>query len=62
VPVAPKQLSHKQQSRDAITSVRPDLKNFHASLSDDQKARFNTMGPPLKDTSSPQQRQSGGQH
>jgi hypothetical protein len=42
---------------DAINSVRPDLKNFYASLSDDQKAKFNTMGPPPKDTSSPQQRQ-----
>jgi LTXXQ motif family protein len=46
---------------DAIKSVRPDLKNFYASLSDDQKARFNTMGPPPKAASSPQQRQSGGQ-
>jgi LTXXQ motif family protein len=31
---------------DAIEAVRPDLKNFYASLSDDQRARFNTMGPP----------------
>jgi LTXXQ motif family protein len=46
---------------DAIKSVRPDLQNFYASLSDDQKAKFNTMGPPPKATSSPQQRQSGGQ-
>ena len=46
---------------DAIKSVRPDLSNFYASLSDEQKARFNTMGPPPKTTSSPQQRQSGGQ-
>jgi LTXXQ motif family protein len=46
---------------DAITSVRPDLSNFYASLSDEQKARFNTMGPPPKAVSSPQQRQSGGQ-
>jgi hypothetical protein len=46
---------------DAITSVRPDLNNFYASLSDEQKARFNTMGPPPKAVSSPQQRQSGGQ-
>ena len=37
---------------DAIKSVRPDLKNFYASLSDDQKARFNTMGPPPKAASS----------
>jgi len=45
----------------AIKSVRPDLNNFYASLSDEQKARFNTMGPPPKAVSSPQQRQSGGQ-
>jgi hypothetical protein len=46
---------------DAIKSVRPDLQNFYASLSDEQKAKFNTMGPPPKATSSPQQRQSGTQ-
>jgi ABC-type transporter MlaC component len=46
---------------DAIKSVRPDLQNFYASLSDEQKAKFNTMGPPPKATSSPQQRQSGSQ-
>jgi len=44
---------------DAIKSVRPDLQNFYASLSDEQKARFNTVGPPPKATSS--QRQSGSQ-
>ena len=26
-------------------SIRPDLENFYASLSDGQKARFNVMGP-----------------
>jgi hypothetical protein len=46
---------------DAIKAVRPDLNNFYASLSDDQKARFNTMDPPPKAASSPSQRQSGGQ-
>jgi LTXXQ motif family protein len=46
---------------DAIKSVRPDLLNFYASLSDEQKAKFNTMGPPPQATSSPQQRQNGGQ-
>ncbi len=46
---------------DAIKSVRPDLQNFYASLNDEQKARFNTVGPPPKAGSSPQQRQSGGQ-
>ncbi len=30
---------------DAIKSVRPDLQNFYASLSDEQKAKFNTIGP-----------------
>ena len=45
---------------DAIKAVRPNLKNFYASLSDDQKARFNTMGPPPLAASSPQQRQNGG--
>jgi hypothetical protein len=46
---------------DAIKSVRPDLQNFYASLSDEQKAKFNTIGPPPKAPSSPPQRQSGGQ-
>jgi ABC-type transporter MlaC component len=45
---------------DALKAVRPNLKNFYASLSDDQKARFNTMGPPPLAASSPQQRQNGG--
>jgi hypothetical protein len=44
---------------DAIKSVRPNLQNFYASLNDEQKAKFNTMGPPPKATSS--RRQSGGQ-
>ena len=29
---------------DAMKSVRPRLENFYASLSDEQKARFNNMG------------------
>jgi hypothetical protein len=41
---------------DALEAVRPNLKNFYASLSDDQKARFNTMRPSPSDPSSPQQR------
>jgi hypothetical protein len=45
----------------AIKSVRPDLNNFYASLSDEQKAKFNTMGPPPNAGSPPQQRQSGSQ-
>jgi hypothetical protein len=31
---------------DAMKSVRPKLENFYASLSDEQKASFNTMGSP----------------
>jgi hypothetical protein len=30
---------------EATGSIRPDLENFYASLSDGQKARFNVMGP-----------------
>jgi len=30
---------------DAIEAIQPSLKNFYASLSDDQKARLNTMRP-----------------
>jgi hypothetical protein len=29
----------------AIRTIRPSLKNFYASLSDDQRAKFNMMGP-----------------
>jgi ABC-type transporter MlaC component len=39
---------------DAIKEVRPNLKNFYTSLSDDQKARFNMMGPALVPASSQQ--------
>ncbi len=42
---------------DAIKAVRPNLKNFYASLSDDQRARFNTMGPLPPAASSSQPRQ-----
>jgi LTXXQ motif family protein len=31
---------------EAIKTVRPALGDFYASLSDEQKARFNTLGPP----------------
>ncbi len=30
----------------AMNTIRPKLQDFYASLSDDQKARFNTMAPP----------------
>ena len=36
---------------DAIRAVRPNLENFYALLSDDQKARFNMMGAPPKPAS-----------
>jgi hypothetical protein len=39
---------------DAIKAVRPNLKNFYTSLSDDQKARFNMMGPAQVPASSQQ--------
>jgi len=31
---------------EAVNTIRPALNNFYASLSDDQKARFNVMQPP----------------
>jgi hypothetical protein len=36
----------------AIKTVRPALASFYASLTDEQKARFNTLGPPKKTTAS----------
>ena len=41
---------------DAIEAVRPNLKNFYASLSDEQKERFNLMGSSPKSASSPSER------
>jgi LTXXQ motif family protein len=38
---------------EAIKTVRPALASFYGSLSDEQKARFNTLGPPQ--TTSPRQ-------
>ena len=43
---------------DAMKSVRPKLADFYASLTDEQKARFNTMGPPQE---APSQHQSNDQ-
>jgi LTXXQ motif family protein len=34
-----------------MDGVRPKLADFYASLSDDQKAKFNTMGPPPQNAS-----------
>jgi hypothetical protein len=36
----------------AIKTVRPALASFYASLTDEQKARFNTLGPPKKTAAS----------
>jgi LTXXQ motif family protein len=41
---------------DAVEAVRPNLKNFYASLSDEQKARFNLMGSPRKSALPPSER------
>jgi hypothetical protein len=41
---------------DAVEAVRPNLKNFYASLSDEQKARFNLMGSPPKSALPPSER------
>jgi hypothetical protein len=40
----------------AIDTVRPSLKTFYDSLSDDQKAMFNTMRPSPREALSPQRR------
>jgi hypothetical protein len=40
---------------EAMKTVRPKLADFYASLNDEQKARFNTMGPP---PNAPSQNQS----
>ena len=37
----------------AIGTVRPALADFYSSLTDEQKARFNTLGPPQAATSRP---------
>jgi hypothetical protein len=42
----------------AMKTIRPKLADFYASLSDEQKARFNTIGPPPPNASS--QPQSSG--
>jgi len=38
-------LARLEATRDAVRSVRPALERFYASLSDEQKARFNAIGP-----------------
>ena len=44
----------------ATKSVRPALESFYAALDDEQKARFNTMGPPPRAATSQPPPQSGG--
>ncbi len=41
---------------DALNIVRPKLRDFYASLTDDQKAKFNTIGPPPEASSQQSQR------
>jgi hypothetical protein len=45
---------------DAMKTIRPKLADFYASLSDEQKARFNTIGPPPPNASSQPYHQSSG--
>ncbi len=42
----------------ALRTIRPKLDEFYASLSDEQKARFNTLGPPPQ-SASPHQSDGG---
>src|SRR6185437_14894144 len=37
----------------AIRTVRPALADFYSSLTDEQKARFNNLGPPQATTARP---------
>jgi hypothetical protein len=43
----------------AMEAVRPKLEQFYASLTDEQKARFNALGPPQNPGSQPQGQSSG---
>jgi hypothetical protein len=45
----------------AMNTLRPKLEGFYASLSDEQKAKFNTMGPPPQSAASQGGQQSNGQ-
>jgi len=40
---------------EAVRIVRPALERFYSSLSDEQQARFNSLGPHIGDRSQPQQ-------
>jgi len=43
---------------EAVKIVRPALENFYNSLSDEQQARFNALGPNIGERSPPQQQQA----
>jgi len=45
---------------DALRTIRPKLDEFYSALSDEQKARFNSLGPPTQSASPP--RQSGDRY
>jgi hypothetical protein len=44
---------------EAMKAVRPKLEQFYASLNDEQKARFNAIGPPQNPASQPRYQSSG---
>ena len=44
---------------DAMKAVRPKLEQFYTSLNDEQKARFNAIGPPQNPASQPLYESSG---
>ncbi len=46
---------------EAVKIVRPALENFYNSLSDEQQARFNALGPNIGERSPPQQQEAGTQ-
>ena len=44
---------------DSLRNIRPKLDGFYASLSDEQKAKFNTLGPPTQSASPPHRAAAG---
>jgi Spy/CpxP family protein refolding chaperone len=48
-------LDRLQATLDAVKLVRPPLEKFYASLSDEQQARFNAIGPDLGKKQQPQE-------
>ena len=44
---------------DSLRDIRPKLDEFYASLSDEQKAKFNTLGPPTQSASPPHRAAAG---